>query len=148
MDRLFFVDEFLVRHLSRSLGVNRFSVCSHPPTRRVDRQGRRRRYRRSVSCLDEELLSKFRDRRRRDALGKYFLNNLRDIIDAQAAFARRDIRILTAQLYLQHSRVPFVLVSLTQFSITFYESLIVVRISNLVQCAADDGLRLPALGGR
>ena len=99
-----------------------------------------------VFRVNIKALSERRNRRGCNAFGKTFVVNLRDVVNAQAAFARRDVSVFAAHLNLQNFRVSGVFINLFQFAPVFFKLFKIVRVSDFMESAAEDGLRLVRLG--
>ena len=147
MNRLLFIKKLVSAHLFRGFRINHPSVRRQTPARRIHRQSRGRSHRRRVCCLHVKFLAKRRNWRCSNTFRKPFLIDLRDIIDAQAAFACGHVRIFAAQLYLQNARIAFVLKRSMQLAIIAHKLPVIVRISNLLQRAANHRLRLSVFSG-
>ena len=105
-----------------------------------------------------ELLADRRDRRGGDSFGKSFVVDKGDIEHAQAVVAAGGVEIFAAGLYLQNFRLAERVQNLLAdvfagvfFGVFQHAALLdefseLVGIGKLVQRAADDGLRLVALG--
>ena len=121
---------------------------------RVRGHRRRRRDRGGVRRAHEEPLPQRRHGRRHDSLGEALVVNERDVEDAQARLAAGGVEVLAARLDREDLRpadalgdiAAGVLVRVFQLASSLKVLAEIVGISKLVQRAADDGLRLIALG--
>jgi hypothetical protein len=112
--------------------------------RGVDRHGRREHDRGRVLRRDVEPLAERRDGRRDDPLREALVVDLGYVVDAQALLALRGEQVLAAQL--QRDDDAAVVVRLAQQPPRRLVRPVLVGVGELVEAAADDRLRLVALG--
>src|SRR5580704_18703450 len=96
--------------------------------------------RRRIFRADVKALAERRNRRGDGALREILVVHVRDVVHAEAALAERGIEIFAAQLHIQN--VADVVVGFLQFAAAGHVLLIILRVSDALQIAADDRGRL------
>ncbi len=120
-------------------------VFGEPDPRGIERERARQCHRRRIFRIHPRALPERGNRRAHDAFRKSFLVDVRHVEDFEPAGAVRGVEILTAQHEILNV-VSAVFVSLLENRTGFEVLPVVIRIGDLVQMAADRGLRLGRFG--